>query len=76
MTYVMVGIDSARIFMINEKGLISHYNNSNIHTSYTDLNEMINLYFPYKNDYNTVFVKSGYFKPRLDYKQDISKLFS
>lgn len=62
--------------MINEKGVITHHNNNNIITSYTDLNEMINLYFPYINDFNTVFVKSGYFKPKLDKDPDIKKLFS
>ena len=55
--YEKVGINPAKIYIINEKGEISMNNNSKCKTNFLLMDEQINELFPYVNDngYNSVF---------------------
>ena len=55
--YEKVGINPAKIYIINEKGEISRNNNTNCKTNFLQMDEQINELFPYVKDngYNSVF---------------------
>ena len=55
--YEKVGINPAKIYIINEKGEISMNNNSKCKTNFLLMDEQINELFPYVNDngYNSIF---------------------
>lgn len=71
---MQVGIDSSRIFLINEKGQITQ-RNKHFQSSYSNLNELLDLIFPYVKGNNTNFSKYGFFKPKMKTTVDIKKLF-
>jgi phosphatidate phosphatase PAH1 len=71
---MQVGIDPSRIFLINEKGQITQ-KNKHFQSSYSNLNELIDLIFPYVRGNNTNFSKYGFFKPRMIVASDVKKLF-
>lgn len=52
-----VGINPAKIYIINEKGEISRNTNTNCKTNFLLMDEQINELFPYVNDngYNSAF---------------------
>ena len=62
-----------KIFMINEKGIITH-RNKNIITSYSNLNELQDLVFPYVKGNNTYFANPNFFKPKIQ-TDNIKDLF-
>jgi phosphatidate phosphatase LPIN len=72
--YESVGINKSKIFIINEKGEISQYNNY-YRTSYVQINEMFLEMFPPLNGNNTYFGNLNYFKP-VQRTYDIKMLFS
>lgn len=55
--YEKVGINPAKIYIINEKGEISRNTNTNCKTNFLLMDDQINELFPYVNDngYNSVF---------------------
>jgi phosphatidate phosphatase LPIN len=73
-SYESVGINKSKIFIINEKGEISQYNNY-YKTSYLHINDMFLEMFPPVYGNNTFFGNLNYFKPnQSDY--DINLLFT
>ena len=60
--------------MINEKGQIKKKNKYET-TTYSNLNELCELIFPYANGKNTYYSEFGYFKPKVPKKIDVKKLF-
>lgn len=73
-SYESVGINKSKIFIINEKGEISQYNNY-YRTSYVQINDMFLEMFPPVNGNNTFYGYLNYFKPsHTDY--DINFLLS
>lgn len=59
--YEAVGIRKTKIFIINEKGDITQYNNY-YKTSYTNINDMVDNMFPSVKGNNTYFNSLTYFK--------------
>jgi phosphatidate phosphatase PAH1 len=53
------------VFIINEKGQISQYNNY-YKTTYLQINELIDEMFPNVTSNNTYFSSSNYFKPNFN----------
>lgn len=73
-SYEAVGIDKSKIFIINERGNISQYNN-HYKTSYLQINDLVNEMFPNAKGNNTYFGSVNYFKPRFN-NVNIQSLFS
>lgn len=72
---MQVGVDVNRIFMINEKGQITQ-RNKHVHTTYSNLNELLDLIFPYTRGVNNINnTKFGFFKPRVKNNIDVKALF-
>jgi phosphatidate phosphatase LPIN len=61
-SYEAVGLNKSKIFIINEKGEISQYNNY-YKTSYININDLINEMFPPVKGDNTYFSSLNFFKP-------------
>ncbi len=72
-SYEAVGINKSKIFIINEKGEISQYNNF-YNTTYNQINDVVNEMFPQMNGYNTYYGSMSYFKPNINFK-DLKELF-
>ena len=60
-----------RIYMINEKGMITHKNKC-ISSTYSSLNEMCDLIFPSLDGNNTNFSYYSYFKEKLPNPNDLN----
>jgi len=73
-SYESVGVIKTKIFIINEKGEISQYNNY-YKTSYTLITEIINEMFPEVGGNNVYFGSVNFFKPHLSIGIDPKKLF-
>ena len=72
-SYEAVGINKSKIFIINEKGEISQYNNY-YNTTYNQINDIVNEMFPQIDGYNTYYGSMNYFKPNINFKE-IKDLF-
>lgn len=75
-SYRQVGIKESRIFIINEKGFITQ-KNKNLQTTYSNINEIIDIVFPSISGYNILDGNIDYFKPRMKNidKMSIDELF-
>ena len=86
--YEKVGINPAKIYIINEKGEVSTYNSFNCKTNFLLMDEKVNELFPYvfDNGYNSIFYPENIvyrYKPEIknlvnqeEIEKDISDLLA
>lgn len=75
-SYEAVGVNKSKIFIINEKGDITQYNNY-YRTSYTGITELAQEMFPAVKGNNTYFSQINYFKPSAKFNNnDVKDWFS
>jgi phosphatidate phosphatase LPIN len=74
-SYQSVGVNKSKIFIINEKGEIRGYN-KHYTTSYNQINDFVNEFFPQIGGYNTYDGDVNFFKAPLNKNYNIKDLFS
>jgi phosphatidate phosphatase LPIN len=72
-SYESVGVNKSKIFLINEKGDISQYNNY-YRSSYHTINDLVHEMFPPVKGVNTYYGSYNFFKPPMP-NIDINSLF-
>jgi phosphatidate phosphatase LPIN len=73
-SYQAVGVNKSKIFIINEKGIITQ-TNRHYSTTYTQINELVEDMFPVIGGHNTYDGNLNYFKPIVKF-DNIDDLFN